>query len=78
MMIRKLVNYIKDNSFQFRFINNSLNVVNYREIKTLSDDLITLIDSNNHLLIIKGENLVLKKMVSDEVLIVGCIKSIEM
>lgn len=77
-MIRKLVNYIKDDSFQFRYINNSINIVNYQEIKTLSDNLISLTDKNNHLLIIKGEKLILKKMVSDEVLITGRIKTIEM
>lgn len=77
-MIKKLVNYIKDDSFQFKFINNSLNIVNYSEIKTLSDNLITLSDNHKKLLIIKGENLVLKKMLLDEVLIIGIIKSIEM
>ena len=78
MMIRKVVNYIKDESFQFKYINNSLNIINFREIKTLTDDLISLIDNNNHLLIIRGNNLVLKRMVVNEVLIKGNIKSIEM
>jgi len=78
MMIRNIVNYIKDDSFQFKYINNSIDIVNYQEIKTLSDNLISLMDKNNHLLIIRGEQLVLKKMISDEVLITGNIKSIEM
>lgn len=77
-MIKKLVNYIKDDSFQFKYVGNSIDIVNYQEIKTLSDTLISLTDKNNHLLIIKGEHLVLKRMISDEVLITGSIKSIEM
>ena len=78
MMIKKLVNYIKDDNFQFKYVDGNINIVNYLEIKTLSDNLISLIDRNNHLLIIKGEKLILKRMVSDEVLIKGKIKSIEM
>ena len=77
-MIKKLVNYIKDDNFQFKYVDGNINIVNYLEIKTLSDNLISLIDRNNHLLIIKGEKLILKRMVSDEVLIKGKIKSIEM
>lgn len=77
-MIKKIVNYIKDDNFQFKYIDGCINIVNYLEIKTLSDTLISLIDKNNHLLIIKGERLILKRMVSDEVLIKGNIKSIEM
>lgn len=77
-MIKNLVNYIKDDGFQFKYIDGNINIVNYREIKTLSDNLISLIDKNNHLLIIKGEKLILKRMVSDEVLIKGNIKSIEL
>lgn len=76
--MKNLVNYIKDDNFQFKYVDNSINIVNYLKIKTLSDNLISLIDKNNHLLIIKGEKLVLKRMVSDEVLIKGNIKSIEM
>ena len=77
-MINKIVNYIKDDNFQFKYIDNSINIVNYQEIKTLSENLISLIDKNNHLLIIRGEKLILKRMVSDEVLIKGIIKSIEL
>ena len=77
-MIKKIVNYIKDDNFQFKYIDNSINIINYLEIKTLSENLISLIDKNNHLLIIRGEKLILKRMVSDEVLIKGIIKSIEL
>lgn len=76
--MKRLISYIKDDSFQFRYINGSINIVNFLEIKTMTDNLISLLDKNNHLMIIKGENLVLKKMISNEVLISGLIKSIEM
>lgn len=78
MMIKNLVKYVKDDNFQFKYVDCSINIVNYLEIKTLSDNLISLIDKKGNMLLIKGNNLILKRMVSDEVLITGNIKTIEM
>lgn len=76
-MINKLVNYIKDNSFRINYVNSSLNIVNYDEILELTSDVIT-IKKENKLILIKGHDLKLNKLLDNEVLITGIIKKIEM
>lgn len=76
-MINKIINYVQDNDLKIKYINNTLNVVNYDVIINLDDNEI-IFKIKNKLLTIKGENLVLKKVLNQEVLISGIIKSIEM
>mgnify|MGYP003319042362 CR=1 FL=1 len=86
IFIKAKSNNIKINkSREFESINMVVDNIYSLVVKTFklnsanrADKVISLIDKNNHLLIIKGESLILKRMVSDEVLIKGNIKSIEM
>ena len=76
-MIKKIVEYIKDTSFKINYINNSVNVVNYDKIIELTDEVITII-KDNKIIMIKGNNLKLTKLLDNEILISGIIKKIEM
>lgn len=76
-MIKRIVNYIKDNKFKINYVNNSVNVVNFDKILELTTDVITIIKENKTILI-KGSDLRLTKLLENEVLITGLIKSIEM
>ena len=76
-MIKKIVNYIKDSSFKINYINNSVNVVNFDKILDLKDDIIT-ITKENKVILIKGIDLKLTKLLDNEVLITGQINKIEM
>lgn len=76
--MNRIINYIKNDNFEFRYINNLLNIINIKEIKNINDDLIKIISNTNNMIIIKGNNLVLKKILNNEILISGSIKSIEM
>ena len=78
MMIRRITSYIKNDKLQFKYIDKSLYILNYKEIKNINNNLVELMDFNNNRLIIKGNDLKLIKMVSEEALIKGDIKSIEM
>ena len=76
-MINKIVNYIKDNKFKINYIDNSVNIVNYDKILDIKDEVITIIKENN-VILIKGNDLKLSKLLDNEILITGNINKIEM
>ena len=76
-MIKRLINYIKDDRFKIIYINNSVDIINYEKILEVKVDLVTL-EKENKLIYIKGENLKLDKLLDNEVLITGLISKIEM
>lgn len=76
-MIKRIVDYIKDNSFRINYINNSVNVVNFDKILEVSSDVITLIKEDK-VILIKGNDLKLSKLLENEILITGTINKIEM
>lgn len=75
-MINNLKKYIYDKDFKLIMTNNSLNIINYISITTLTDDYIE-IKTNENLISITGNNLVLNKLLNQEILIIGNIKKIE-
>ena len=60
-------NYLFETNFEIKFINNKLDV----SINKIS------VKYDNGILDVIGSDLVIKKLVSDEVLIIGNIKSLE-
>ncbi len=76
MMINKIINYIKDDNFKIVFINNSVNIVNYDNILEIKSDVIT-IEKEKKIVLIKGEDLRLNKLLDNEILITGLINKIE-
>lgn len=68
-------NYINDNSFSMIYKNNSLDIINYTKLLDFSSDLISF-EYKSNLYYIEGENLVISKMMEDEILIVGSIRKI--
>ncbi len=77
LMIKKIVNYIKDNTFKINYVNNTINIVNYDKILEIKDNVITIVKDNKNILI-KGKDLKLTKLLDNEILINGIIKNIEM
>ena len=76
-MIKEIINYIKDNKFKITYINNSVDVINYDNILEVTDKIITL-KKENKLILVKGQNLKLDKLLEHEILITGLIKKIEL
>ena len=74
-LIRKIDNYINDERFSMIYKNNSLNVINYTKILDFSDTLISFEYKDNSYYI-EGDNLVISKMMDNEILITGKIKKI--
>ncbi len=66
-----------NNTIKITFTPNKLHIINYDEIKSFEDNKI-IITYDNHKLIIKGKNLITKKLLDREVLIEGVLDSIEL
>lgn len=71
-----IMRYINDTDFQIVFINNELNVVNYDRINYMENEKISLSYKERTVVII-GENLRVKKLLDNEIVIVGDIKNID-
>ena len=76
-IVRRTRNYLLDETFNMRVLKNKIYICNYESIGYLDNDLI-IINYDSGEIKIKGENLVVSKLLNDELLISGNIKIIEM
>ena len=76
-MIKKIIDYVKDEKLKIIYYDNSINIVNYDNILEIKDTEITII-KNKTVIIIKGNDLKLNKLLDREVLITGIINKIEL
>ena len=76
-LITRTRNYLLDETFNMKVLKNKVNICNYESIGYLDDTLI-IINYEKGEIKIKGENLVVSKLLNDEILISGKIKNIEM
>lgn len=76
-IINGLRNYVLENDFEIRVFKNKVNVVNYNEIGHFDSDKV-IINYSDGSVVIKGDNLVVSKLMSDEILICGNIKGLEL
>lgn len=74
-LFKKIDNYINDKNYSMIYKNNKLNIINYSEILDFSSTLIT-IRYEDKVYYIDGKNLVISRMMEDEVLITGEINTI--
>lgn len=75
-LINNLRNYILEDNFKLVFINNKINIVNYISVIHFDSDLIK-IKYNDGIVSIKGSNLIISRLLNDELLIEGIISNIE-
>lgn len=71
-----LKNYLCENKFKIIYIDNSIDIINYKEINYLEENKISL-SLSNKTLCIKGKKLRINKLLENEILVIGCIESIE-
>lgn len=74
-LVSMVDNYINEKSFSMTYKNKKLDIVNYTKILDFSDIKITIGYKNNKY-IIEGTNLVITRMVDEELLITGNINNI--
>lgn len=80
MQFNGLRSYILDTEFKLTILNGKINIVNFSELGHFDNNKVIvrfLKNDNTHNLIIKGRNLVVSKLKSNEVLIEGVIDNLE-
>ena len=75
-MFEKLNNYLDNKELKITLFNNKLNILNYEKIISIEKEYISL-KYKKQIIRIKGEDLKLKKILENELLIVGKIKVLE-
>ncbi len=76
-LINNIRSHILDEEFKITLLNNKVNIVNYIELIDFNDFEVKIKYIKGKL-IIKGNNLVVKKILNDELLIEGSINNIEL
>lgn len=74
-LFNKLNNYINDSEYRVIIGNNYVNIVNYIKIIDFTSSAIR-VENKYGKTIVNGSNLVISKMLDDEILIVGNINNI--
>lgn len=75
-IINNIRSYILEEEFKLTFLNNRINIVNYETIGHFDNNKV-MIGYDNGQVIIKGNNLVVSKLMNNEILIEGKIINIE-
>lgn len=76
IMLKDFRTYILENEFKINILIGKIDIVNYIEIDHFDDTKI-MVRYEKGLVVIKGENLTISKLLNDELLILGKIKSLE-
>lgn len=75
-MLNRLKNYINDNNWRINVFDRSVNIVNYIDIIVLEENRIS-VKYQNGIITVTGDKLSVNKMLEQEMLITGDIKSID-
>lgn len=76
-LINELRNYMLENEFEVRVFKNKVDIVNYKDVGHFDSNSV-VINYCDGSLIVKGINLVVSKLMNDEILICGEIKGLEL
>lgn len=71
-----IIDYIKDNEFRINIYEKKVNIVNYIELLLMEENKI-IIKSSLGRVIINGNNLIVKKLLNKELLIIGQVNKLE-
>ena len=75
-IIPSIRSYINEDDLKVTIINNKINIVNYIDIGHFDSNKI-IVKCDNKDIIINGKELVVSKLVNDEILITGIFNNIE-
>ena len=74
-LINKLDRYLEDKNYQIIIKDNKINVINFQEVMDFSIDKV-LLRCNNQIINIEGKNLIISKMLDNEILVTGTIYNV--
>ncbi len=75
-MLSTLRSYILEDEFKITILTKKIDIVNYSEIDHFDENKI-IVRFNKGIVIVKGEDLSIAKLLNDELLILGTIKTVE-
>ena len=75
-MFNNIRNFINDSEFKLTLFKDKVHLINYEEILSLDTNRISF-QTDTGIVVIKGENIILNKLLDKEVLLKGKIASIE-
>lgn len=75
-MFKDLKNIIYDKKFKVTILKNQVNINNYKEILIFEESQI-LVSTEEYSVRVKGENLTINRLLENELLIEGKIKTVE-
>lgn len=75
-IINGIRSYVLDNEPRITILNNKINIVNYKDIGHFDSNKIVVKVENGEV-VVKGQNLVVSKLMNDEILITGDYNNIE-
>ena len=74
-LINKLDRYLENKNYEIIIKENSINIINFKEIIDFSINKISL-KCDDKIINVEGKNLIISKMIDDELLITGIIFNI--
>ena len=74
-LINKLDRYLENKNYEIIIKENSINVINFKEIIDFSMNKISL-KCDDKIINVEGKNLIISKMLDEEVLITGIIANV--
>lgn len=75
-VLRDVSEYLFNEELEIKLYLNKVNVVNYKELGHFDSTKITIYHNNGRILI-KGSNLVVSKLLNNEILVTGKINNVE-
>ena len=75
-MLEKISNYVNDKEFRLTLYNDKIHIINYKKIISLENNYLSILCLNKKILV-TGNNLILSKILDNELLIKGTINNIE-
>ncbi len=76
-MLKSLNRFIKNDEYTINIWENNINIINFTEILILEENKVVLLIKNKKITV-TGENLTINKLLDDEILLKGKIKTIEL
>lgn len=76
-MLKSLNRFIKNDDYTINIWENNINIINFSEILILEENKVVLLIKNKKITV-TGENLTINKLLDDEILLKGKIKTIEL
>ena len=74
-LISKIDRYLEDKNYEIIIKENKVNIINFKEIIDFSSNQISL-KCDNNIINIEGKNLIISKMLDNELLVTGTIYNI--